>query len=690
MRSYRTEQIRNVGLFSHGGAGKTSLTEAMLFASKAINRLGRVDEGNTVSDYDPDEVKRHISVNTSVAPCEWQDVKINIIDAPGYADFIGETKAAMRIADSALILIDATGGVEVGTDQVWNYAQQRNIPRFLFINKLDRENASFQAALEAAQAAFGSNVVPLQLPIGKESGFKGLVDLIHQKAYLYSNNRDGKFDEADIPADMAEEAANAREKLVERIVEGDDDLMMRYLDGDTNISAEELLATLGKAICSDSIFPVMCGSATLNIGVTQLMDMLAIGAPNPLQAQPEEGIKVDPNGPLAALVFKTAADPYVGKLTYFRVYSGTLRGDGTIYNSSKGSAERIGQVYNVRGKEQLPVSQIGAGDIGAVAKLQVTQTGDTIADADSGTRLKGIDFPSPLFRAAVKAKSKADLEKMGTALNRLVEEDPTIKVEREAGTGETIMSGMGESHVQVAAEKLHRKFGVDVTIELPKVPYRETIMGSSKAEYKHKKQTGGHGQYGHVHIEVTHNEADDFEFTETVVGGNVPRNYIPAVEKGIREILGEGPLAGYPVTNVKVNLFDGSYHPVDSSEIAFKIAAQQAFKKGALEAKPALLEPIADLKVTVPDSFVGDVMGDLTSARRGRVLGMDQVGNGFTVIEAQAPLAEVQRYATDLRSMTQGRGIFSMDISHYEVCPNNIADQIISEHKKELEAAHSH
>lgn len=690
MRSYRTEQIRNVGLFSHGGAGKTSLTEAMLFASKAINRLGRVDEGNTVSDFDPDEVKRHISVNTSVAPCEWQDVKINVIDAPGYADFIGETKAAMRIADSALILIDATGGVEVGTDQVWHYAQQRNIPRFIFINKLDRENANFQAALEAAQNAFGSNVVPLQLPIGKESGFKGLVDLIHQKAYIYSNNRDGKFDEADIPADMAAEAATAREKLVERIVEGDDDLMMRYLDGDTDISAEELLATLGKAICNDSIFPVLCGSATLNIGVTQLMDMLAIGAPNPLQAQPEDGVKPDSTGPLAALVFKTAADPYVGKLTYFKVYSGTLRGDGTIYNTSKNASERIGQLYNLRGKEQMPVSQIEAGDIGAVAKLQVTQTGDTIADADSGLKLKGIDFPSPLFRAAVKAKSKADLEKMGTALNRLVEEDPTIKVEREAGTGETIMSGMGESHVQVAAEKLHRKFGVDVTIELPKVPYRETIMGNSKAEYKHKKQTGGHGQYGHVLIEVGHMDEGDFEFTETVVGGNVPRNYIPAVEKGIREILGEGPLAGYPVTNVRVNLYDGSYHPVDSSEMAFKIAAQQAFKKGALEAKPALLEPIADLKVTVPDSFVGDVMGDLTSARRGRVLGMDQVGNGFTVIEAQAPLAEVQRYATDLRSMTQGRGIFSMEISHYEVCPNNIAEQIISEHKKELEVAHAH
>ncbi len=690
MRSYRTEQIRNVGLFSHGGAGKTSLTEAMLFTSKAINRLGRVDEGNTVSDYDPDEVKRHISVNTSVAPCEWQDVKINVIDAPGYADFIGETKAAMRIADSALVLIDATGGVEVGTDQVWNYAQQRNIPRFLFINKLDRENANFNAALEAAQAAFGPNVVPLQLPIGKESGFRGLVDLIHQKAYLYSGNRDGKFEETAIPTELEAEAAAAREKLVERIVEGDDDLMMRYLDGDTNISAEELLATLGKAICNDSIFPVLCGSATLNIGVSQVLDMLVVGAPNPRQAQPEDGVKPEASGPLSVLVFKTAADPYVGKLTYFKVYSGTLKGDGSIYNGSKSASERIGQLYNVRGKEQIPVSQIEAGDIGAVAKLQVTQTGDTIGDADNAVRLKGIDFPSPLFRAAVKAKSKADLEKMGTALSRLVEEDPTIKVEREAGTGEMIISGMGESHIQVSAEKLHRKFGVDVTIELPKVPYRETIMGSSKAEYKHKKQTGGHGQYGHVHIEVTHTEEGDFEFTETVVGGSVPRNYIPAVEKGIREVLHEGPLAGYPVTNVKVNLFDGSYHPVDSSEMAFKIAAQQAFKKGTLEAKPALLEPISDLKVTVPDSFVGDVMGDLTSARRGRVLGMDQLGNGFTVIEAQAPLAEVQRYATDLRSMTQGRGIFSMVISHYEVCPNNIADLIIANHKKELEAAHAH
>lgn len=687
MRSFRTEQIRNVGLFSHGGAGKTSLTEALLFTSKAINRLGRVDEGNTVSDYDPDEVKRHISVNTSVAPCEWQDVKLNLIDAPGYADFIGETKAAMRIADSALILLDATGGVEVGTDQVWNYASERNIPRFLFINKLDRENANFNSALESAQNAFGASVVAIQLPIGKESGFRGVVDLICQRAYLYSNTRDGKFEEADVPDDLKSVVAEAREKLIERIVEADDELMLRYLDGDA-IENDELRQTLGKAVANLSIFPVLCGSASLNIGIGQLIDMLALAAPNPLQAPAEEGVKCDATAPVAALVFKTSADSHVGKLTFFKVLSGTLKGDGQIYNSSKGASERIGQLYNVRGKEQSPVGQIEAGDIGMVAKLQVTQTGDTLASADNGVRLKGIDFPLPLFRAAVKAKSKSDLEKMGTSLHRLVEEDPTLTVQRDVATGETIMSGMGESHVQIAAEKLQRKFGVGVTIELPKVPYRETIMASSKAEYKHKKQTGGHGQYGHVLIEVTHTEGDDFEFTESIVGGTVPKNYIPAVEKGIREVLSEGPLAGFPVTNIRVNLYDGSYHPVDSSEMAFKIAAQQAFRKGTLEARPVLLEPVADLKVTVPDSFVGDVMGDLTSARRGRVLGMEQVGNGFTIIEAQAPLAEVQRYATDLRSMTQGRGLFTMAVSHYEVCPGNIAEQIIATHKKELEAAH--
>ncbi len=687
MKSYRTEQIRNVGLFSHGGAGKTSLVEAMLFTAKAINRLGRVDDGTTVSDFDADEVKRRNSVNTSVAPCEWKDSKLNLLDAPGLADFVGETLSAMRVADNALILIDATGGVEVGTEIVWNQAAERKIPRFLFINKLDRENASFQNALESAQEAFGPNLVALQLPIGKESGFSGVVDLIAQKAYIYNNkSRDGKFEEAPIPDELVGQADAAREKLIERIVEANDELMLRYLDGDL-ISSEELCATLNKAVVSGSLVPVLCGSATLNIGVSQLLDTLVLAAANPLQAPIEEGVKCEASGPLAALIFRTTVDPY-GKLSYFRVYSGSLKSDSTTFNASKGKAERIGQLFHPRGKEQVSVQVIEAGDIGVTVKLQDTSTGDTLCAQDNLLRIESAKYPSPLFRASIKPKTKADLDKMGLALNRLVDEDPTITVARDVYTGETIVSGMGESHVQVAAEKLSRKFGVEVTTELPKVPYRETIMGSSKAEYKHKKQTGGHGQYGHVFLEVSHVEEGDFQFTESVVGGSVPRNYIPAVEKGVREALGEGLLAGFPVINIRVNLYDGSYHPVDSSEMAFKLAASQAFKKGALSARPVLLEPIYTIKVTVPDNFMGDVMGDMNSVRRGRVLGMEQLGNGFTVIEAQAPLAEIQRYATDLRSLTQGRGTFAMQMSHYEQVPQNIADHVVADVKREEAFVH--
>jgi len=681
MKSYRTEQIRNVGLFSHGGAGKTSLVEALLFDSKTISRLGRVDDGNTVSDFDPDEVKRHISVSTSVVPCEWQDTKINLIDAPGYADFIGEIKSAARVADTALILIDATGGVEVGTEQVWGFAAEHNLPRIFFINKLDRENANFFTALESLQQFFGQNVAALQIPVGKESGFRGVVDLISQKAWLYNNSRDGKFETAEVPADLKAKATELREKLVERIVEADDELMMRYLDGEV-IGEAELIATLPKAVASQLLYPVLAGSATANIGVNQLLDFLAQAATPPHDA----GTDCDPHKPLSAIVFKTVADPF-GRITYFKVINGTFRGDGQLFNATKNKSERVGQVYLLRGKEQIPVQSVEAGDIGAVVKLQETNTNDTISAPDKATQLKQIEFPAPLYRASITPKTKADLEKMGTAINRLLEEDHTLSVARDLGTAETIISGMGESHVQIAAERLQRKFGVSVTIDLPKVPYRETVMGTNKAEYKHKKQTGGHGQYGHVLIEVMHTDHDEFEFTESVVGGSVPRNYIPAVEKGIREALGEGLLAGFPVVNVRVNLYDGSYHPVDSSEMAFKIAASQAFKKGALGAKPVLLEPVVNLKITVPDAAMGDVMGDINSQRRGRVLGMDQLGNGFTVVEAQAPLAEVQRYATDLRSMTQGRGIFTMEMAHYEPVPQNIADHIIEQAHKAAEAA---
>lgn len=686
MRTFKTEQIRNVGLFSHGGAGKTSLTEAILFNSKGINRLGRVEDGTTVSDFDPDEIKRHISVSTSLVPAEWNDCKLNLLDAPGFSDFVGEIKSAMRVADCALIVMDATGGVEVGTEQVWNDASKREIPRIIFINKLDRENSNFFNAYEQAQQVFGSSVLTTQLPIGKESGFRGIIDVLEQKAYIYGNAHDGKFQVEDVPADMQADAQSHREKLVERIVEADDELMMRYLDGE-EIGLPELKAIMMKAVHSGKVVPVACGSATANMGIMQLMDLLAAVAPSPLQAPQEKSIAPDANGPLEALVFKTVADPY-GKLSYLKVISGTLKSDTHVWNINKAHDERIGQLQIIRGKEQQPITELVAGDLGVIVKLIDTTTGDTLTTPDKGVQLDGVEFPEPLFQAAAKPKTKADLEKLGAALSRLIEEDPTIHVSRDPETGETIVSGMGESHIQVCIERMHRKSGVDVTVDLPRIPYRETVQTSAKAEYKHKKQTGGHGQYGHVHLEIKPCDAE-FEFTESVVGGVVPRNFIPAVEKGVREVLAEGLLAGFPVVNIHVNLFDGSYHPVDSSEMAFKIAAGQAFKKAALAAKPVIMEPVVDLKITVPDTNMGDVMGDIGSNRRGRVLGMEPLGNGFTVIEAQAPLAEVQRYATDLRSQTQGRGIFVMSMSHYEAVPALVAEKIIEAAKQnEPVAAH--
>jgi len=686
MRTFKTEQIRNIGLFSHGGAGKTSLVEAALFDSKGTNRLGRVEDGTTVSDFDPDEIKRHISVSTAVVPIEWHDCKLNLLDSPGYADFIGEIKSAMRLADCALILLDATVVVEVGTEQFWSEASHRQIPRVIFINKLDRENSNFYNSYEQAQQNFGPNVLATQLPIGHESSFRGIVDLLEQRAYLFGATRDNKFEVADVPADMQADVQAYREKLVERIVEADDELMLRYLDGES-LSTAELCATLVKAVQSNQVVPVACGSATANVGVTQLLDLMTLVAPSPLQAPREKNLTSEASGPLAALVFKTVADPY-GRLTYLKVLSGTLKSDSHVWNINKAKDERIGQLQQVRGKEQQPIVELVAGDIGVIVKLTDTATGDTLTTPDSFIQLDGVEFPAPLFRAAAKPKTKADLEKLGNALNRLVEEDPTIHVARDPQTGEMIVSGMGESHIQVCVERLHRKSGVDVTVELPRIPYRETIQGSSKAEYKHKKQTGGHGQYGHVHLEVKPCD-QEFEFLETVVGGAVPRNFIPAVEKGVREALAEGLLAGFPIVNIQVNLFDGSYHPVDSSEMAFKMAAGQAFKKAAMAARPVILEPIVDLKITVPDATMGEVMGDLNSNKRGRVLGMEQLGNGFTVIEAQAPLSEVQRYATDLRSQTQGRGIFVMEMSHYEAVPPNVADRIIEASKQEeAHAAH--
>lgn len=691
MNTFPVTKIRNVGLFSHGSAGKTSLTEALLFASHTINRLGRVEDGTTASDWDPDEIKRGISISTSIAPLEWNDTKINIIDAPGYADFLGEVKGAMRTCDVALILLDASAGVEVGTEQAWKAADEVNRVRALFVNKMDRENANFDRTFNAARDAFGSSVVTVFVPIGAEKDFAGIVDVLARKAYIFSEGKDGDSAEAEVPESISDSVEELRLQLVESICENDEDLMMRYLE-DEQISVEELQQGLRSAIAGGLLVPVFAGAATSCRGVTQLLDAINayFPAPGVAQAKTSDGADVtlspDATGPLAALIFKTVADPYVGKLSYFRVYSGTMKSDSHAFDTQQGHDERIGQIYVVRGKDQIATEEIPAGDIGAVAKLQTVATGDTLCDPGKDLVLDGIAFPTPSFSAAVYPKTKSDLDKMGSAIQRLLEEDPTLHIRRDEETGETLVSGLGESHVQIGLERMARKFGVNVETGLPTVAYRETIsMPVKGVEYKHKKQTGGHGQYGHVYLDIEPIEEGDFEFDDKIVGGVVPKGYIPAVEKGVREALDEGILAGFPVTKIRVTLVDGSYHTVDSSEMAFKIAASQAFKKGTLAAKPIILEPIMHIEVTVPEAYMGDVMSDL-NGKRAQVQGMVPHENGMTTIEAIAPAAEIQRYATDLRSITQGRGSFTASFSHYQPVPAHLTDTIIASAKAKAEA----
>lgn len=694
MKQYTPDRIRNVGLFSHGGAGKTSLAEAILFDTKAVTRLGRVEDGNTVTDFDPDEIKRRISVNAAVAPTEWREHKINVIDSPGYADFLGDVKSAMRIADAAIILIDASAGVEVGTEQAWRFADELQVPRMMFINKMDRENADFGRALASARELFGKKVAPIQMPIGSEKSFKGIVDLLTEKAMMFHDNHDGRFEVVPIPADIEGACREFRQQLVEAIAEQDEELMMRYLEDD-QIGTDELIAGLEHCVEAGLVVPVLCGSATGNRGIQPLLDALIDFLPGadrwPATARIGDNTKelpVDANGPLAALVFKTLADPHVGRVSYFRVYSGSFKSNSQVYNGTRDKQERVGQLFYVRGKEHINTDAVSAGDIGAVGKLAATGTGDTICDDANHLTLNGIVFPATAYSVAVNPKTKADLDKMGQALQRIIEEDPTLQLGRDPITGENIVSGLGEPHLQIALDRMSRRFGVNVDIGLPRVPYRETIQGKTIAEYKHKKQTGGAGQYGHVFLEIEPTQEVDFEFSERVVGGSVPRNFFPAVEKGVREALDSGPLAGYPVVNVRVTLTDGSYHDVDSNEMAFKIASKEAFKKGVLQAKPVLMEPMVNIKITVPDNFTGDVMSDL-NGKRGHVSGMNPGAAGTTTIEAVVPAAEIQRYATDLRSITQGRGTFTTEFSHYSPVPPNLAEQIKAAAAKAHEAAHA-
>ncbi|RLC91517.1 MAG: elongation factor G [Chloroflexi bacterium] len=686
MKEYHTEQLRNIVLLGHGSSGKTSLAEAMLFASGAINRLGRVEDGTTVADFDEEETRRHISLNLALVPAEWEGCKINVLDTPGYTDFVGEVKSAVRVADLALILVDAMAGVEVGTELVWNFAEEQGLPRMVVINKMNRENANLDRALEALQEAFGQNFVLVQLPVGTEGKFAGVVDLVKMQALM---GPEGKATE--IPADLADRAEEARVQLVEAAAEADDELIMKYLEGE-ELTEEEIRRGLRAATFNGTVIPVLVTAATANLGTRALLDALVAYAPSPadrgsVTAQGPAGEEqIEPNdlAPLAALVFKTTADPYVGKLTYFRVYGGMMKSDSRVYNSRAEEEERLGQLYVMRGKEQIPVPHLHAGDIGAVAKLTHTLTGDTLCDKGHPVSLPGPVFPSPLFAVAVRPRSKADQAKLAPTLTRICEEDPTLRWHQEPSTRETILEGMGEAHVDIAVRRMENRFGVGVETAIPKVPYRETITRVHADQYRHKKQTGGAGQFAEVHMRLEPLPRDTgFEYEWEVFGGAISRSFEGSIEKGIKTAMAQGVIAGYPVTDVKAVVYDGKEHPVDSKDIAFQIAGREVFKKVMLGAGPVLLEPIYKVTITVPEEYTGDIMGDLNT-KRAQVQGMEQRG-GKSVITALVPLAEMQRYATDLRSLTQGRGIFSMEFDHYEEVPSHLAQQIIEAHKRERE-----
>lgn len=688
MKIYSTEKLRNISIIGHGGSGKTTLTESMLYSSGAVQRIGKVEDGTTTTDFDADEIKRQISINAAMAPVEWKDCKLNLIDTPGYFDFVGEVIGSLRVVETALINLCAVSGVEVGTEQVWKLAEKGNLARILFVNKMDRENANFDKVLTQARDMFGANVVPIQLPIGSEDKFTGLVDLLQMKAILFSGE---KFQVADIPAELADQAAEYREQLVEIAAETDDELTLKYLEGE-ELTDEEIIKGIQRAVGAAKLFPVLCGSAVKSIGIPQLLDFLVFAAPQPadvVEAVAEEGKTVELKGgsgePFRALVFKTMADPYVGKVSFFRVYSGALSSDTQVINLNKGKTERVAQIYLFRGKNQIPVAKVEAGDIAAVAKLQDTSTGDTLGTKDCKSILRGIEFPVPMTSFAVEPKSKNDEEKVGAGLARFLEEDPTFKVERNAETKQTLIYGMGDTHLEIIVSRLSKKFGVEVNLNKPKIAYKETIRGTAEVEGKHKKQSGGRGQYGHVKILFEPlPRGQHFEFVDKIFGGAVPRNYIPAVEKGLIEAMEEGVLAGFPAVDIRATLLDGSYHSVDSSEMAFKIAASLAYKKGMAEADPVLLEPYVNVEVRVPENFMGDIMGDMPS-RRGRVSGMEPQADGTQIIRAQVPLAEMFGYSIDLRSMTQGRGQFSMEYPITKRFPPILPKKSLKSTKRKLQ-----
>ncbi len=677
MATYDTDHLRNVVLLSHSGAGKTILSEAALFATNATTRLGRVEDETTTSDYEPEEHKRQNSVQTSILPVIHNDFKINLIDSPGYADYRGEVASALRAADAALVLISAPSGVEVGTIQMWQMAE--DLPKLIVVSKLDRENSEFDRVMEALVEAFGRECVPVQLPIGSEAEFSGVVNLLDPKA--------------EVPDDLADEAEEARERIIEAAAESDEELADKYLEGE-ELTQEEIIAGLKVGMSEGTFIPVLATSALNGVGVDELLDAIVGFLPSPADRpahtaqKGEEDIELtaDSSGPLAAQVFKTSADPFVGKLSYFKVFSGTLKSDSQVWNASRNENERTGTAYTIRGKDQEGVDELAAGDIGALAKLNSALTGDTLSDKADPITLPALEFPPPVFSMAAFPKSKADVDKLTNAISRMAEEDPSLSVTREPNTAELLLGGLGDVHVDVAVEKMKRKFGVEILLMTPKVPYKETISRQSNSHYRHKKQSGGHGQFAEVYLEIQPlPRGSGFEFDERVVGGAVPREYIPSVQKGCVKALDAGVIGGFPVVDVKATLYDGSFHPVDSSGVSFEIAGSNAFSDGINQATPQLLEPIMYAQILVPDGDTGDVMGDLNS-KRARILGMNPEGNGFTTIEVEAPQAEMMRYATDLRSQTQGRGTFTMRFDRYQEVPTHLVERAV-EQQKELEEA---
>lgn len=685
MKNYTIKNLRNIGLIGHGGSGKTSLIEALLFHTGNTDRLGKVEDGTTVTDFDPEEKKRKISLSAAIAPIEFNETKINLVDIPGYFDFSGEMIQGMRAVDIATILVSGVSGVKVGTEKAWDYCNKIKLPRSFFINKLDRENSSYDKTLSQLKEKFGISVVPIQYPIGSEDNFKGVINVISKKARIH-DEKTNEIREIDVPEELLEKIDECKRMIMEAVAETNEELLDKYFS-EGELSDEEIYNGLIEGSASGDIAPVMCGSASKVIGMRCFLEDVVECFPSPKYSIPQKALDVkkneevfiglDENKPFSSLVFKTIADPFVGKMSLFRVVTGKLSNEITVVNANKDKTEKLSNIFFMKGKSQIPTKEVVAGDIAAVAKLQYTETGDTLCDINNKVIFDKMNFPRPNISMAVLPRAKGDEDKISSALQKLLEEDPTFSVNRDTENAETIISGVGETHLEVIASKLKNKFGAEVILRLPKIPYRETIKGIADVQGKHKKQSGGHGQYGDVKIkfEPRRDGESDLEFVDNVVGGVVPRNYIPAVEKGLRECMDKGVLAGYPVVGLRATLHDGSYHPVDSSEMAFKLATSIAYKKGLEQAKPILLEPILKVEILVPDEYMGDIIGDINK-RRGRVLGMEQEGN-IQKVNAEVPLSEMFKYSTDLRSMTQARGSFTSEIERYEEVPELEAKKII-------------